>query len=87
MTQEGLGEAVSLTRTSITNIERGRQKLLLHTLARIAHALGVATSELLPQESADSDVELARVLEVHPEPEREWIKTILLSATRQGTKP
>ncbi len=47
MSQEQLANAVSLTRTSIVNIEAGRQKLLLHNLFRIAEALGVRPTELL----------------------------------------
>jgi transcriptional regulator with XRE-family HTH domain len=48
MTQAKLAAAVSLTRTSITNIERGRQKLFLHTLLDIAAALGTEPASLLP---------------------------------------
>ncbi len=33
LTRQGLAELVSLTRTSITNVEKGRQNFLLHTLA------------------------------------------------------
>lgn len=49
MTQAKLAETVSLTRTSITNVERGRQKLFVHTLFDIAAALGTEPSELLSQ--------------------------------------
>jgi hypothetical protein len=38
-----------MSRTSVTNIERGRQKMLLHTLWDIAGAVGVEASELLPK--------------------------------------
>lgn len=48
LTQAQLAQRVSLTRTSITNIEAGRQKLLVHTLLTIAEVLGLAASELLP---------------------------------------
>jgi transcriptional regulator with XRE-family HTH domain len=47
LTQEQLGERVKLKRTSITNIEKGRQKVLLHTFVEIAAALGVSPKELL----------------------------------------
>src|SRR5260370_1721080 len=49
ITQGRLAEKVGLSRTSITNIEQGRQKLLLHTLAAIADALGVQLHRLLPK--------------------------------------
>jgi len=48
-TQEDVARAVSLTRTSLTNIEKGRQKLLLHTFADIATFLGRNPSELLAE--------------------------------------
>jgi len=51
LTQESLAQSVGLTRTSLTNIEKGRQKILLHTFSRIAAALGVSPIELLPQGS------------------------------------
>jgi transcriptional regulator with XRE-family HTH domain len=88
MTQEGLGKAVSLTRTSITNIERGRQKLLLHTLAKIADVLGVAIAQLVPETNVDADAVLVRVLKTRPNVrEREWIRTSVLSAAQKGNKP
>lgn len=48
MTQDELGKMVSLTRTSIINIEKGRQQVLVHTLVSIARAVGVAPEKLLP---------------------------------------
>lgn len=41
VTQIELAKAVGLERTSITNIEKGKQKISVHTLAAIADALGV----------------------------------------------
>jgi len=48
MTQEALAMSVGLTRTSLTNIEKGRQRMLLHTFTEIAAALGINPSQLLP---------------------------------------
>jgi len=48
LSQEALGDAISLTRTSITNIEHGRQPIQLHTLFAIAEALSVEPNDLLP---------------------------------------
>ncbi len=47
-TQEELGKVVSLSRTSITNLEKGRQRVPLHLLLRIADALGRELSEFMP---------------------------------------
>jgi transcriptional regulator with XRE-family HTH domain len=51
VTQEQLGSAVKLSRTSITNIELGRQRLLVDQLAGIASMLETPMEELIP--SAD----------------------------------
>lgn len=48
MTQEALASAIKLTRSSITNIEAGRQRMLLETFIEIAEALDVAPEDLLP---------------------------------------
>ena len=85
LTQEDLASLVSLTRTSITNIEKGRQKLLLHTLAQIAHALHVEPANLLPDAVGEPENDLDEALKGRPGPEKAWIKSALLSARKAGT--
>ncbi|HLP88194.1 MAG TPA: helix-turn-helix transcriptional regulator [Nostocaceae cyanobacterium] len=51
MTQAELAEAVGVLRTSITNIEAGRQKAPIHTLYKICIVLGVKVTALLPTEA------------------------------------
>jgi DNA-binding XRE family transcriptional regulator len=48
LTQDTLAARVALSRTSVTNIEGGRQKMMLHTLWELASALGVEPTTLLP---------------------------------------
>lgn len=48
LTQGELALQVGLERTSITNIEKGAQKVPLHVLFRICETLGVAVTDLLP---------------------------------------
>jgi DNA-binding XRE family transcriptional regulator len=48
ITQEQLATILGLTRTSVTNIEKGRQKILFHTCVMIAQALSVDLMELMP---------------------------------------
>jgi len=50
VTQEALATLVSLSRTSLTNIERGRQKVQLHTLCGLAAALEVTPGLFLPKD-------------------------------------
>jgi transcriptional regulator with XRE-family HTH domain len=52
MKQETLAGALGLTRTSVANIEKGRQRLLLHTFVKIAAELNVEPKALLPTGTA-----------------------------------
>jgi transcriptional regulator with XRE-family HTH domain len=58
LTQDQVAERVHLKRTSITNIERGRQHIALHQLFLLASAVGVSPAELLP----DSKLALQELL-------------------------
>jgi len=49
LSQAELAAAIGLTRTSISNIEKGRQKMLVHTLIDIADRLRISTAALLPK--------------------------------------
>lgn len=48
-TQLQLAEATGLSRTSITNLESGNQKIPIHILFRIARALDVEPGNLIPE--------------------------------------
>jgi transcriptional regulator with XRE-family HTH domain len=48
MTQAQLAQLVEMERTSITNIEKGNQKVPLHVLYRICEVLGSEPAALLP---------------------------------------
>lgn len=47
LTQLELAERVGLNRTSVTNIEAGRQRILLHDVEKFATALGSSPKHLL----------------------------------------
>jgi transcriptional regulator with XRE-family HTH domain len=49
LSQQALAGNVSLSRASVSNIEQGRQRPPLHTLAVLAGALGVSIERLLPK--------------------------------------
>jgi len=48
VTQDQLAAAVGLSRTSITNIERGRQGVQVSTLVNISRTLGKSVADLIP---------------------------------------
>ncbi len=50
MRQAELAKRVGLSRTSITNVELGRQGMAVHQLFEFADALGVEPFDLLPAE-------------------------------------
>lgn len=57
LTQDSLASQVMLSRTSVTNIEKGRQKVLAHTICSLANALNVLPAELLPDSLPTSESE------------------------------
>lgn len=74
ISQQQLGEAVGLTRTSITNVEKGRQKLPIHTLLEVAHALQIEVTELLPNYPVlEGDDIMARIPDDIPDDSRRKI--------------
>src|SRR3954469_20376490 len=54
LTQEQLGARLlpQVTRASIANVESGKQRVLAHSVAQLADALGVTSDELLKEKSA-----------------------------------
>jgi transcriptional regulator with XRE-family HTH domain len=51
LTQTELAERVSISRTSLTNMELGRQRLLIDQLYKMAEVLNSKPQDLLPQPS------------------------------------
>ena len=49
VTQSQIAEATGMLRTSVTNIEAGRQKAPLHVLYRICGFLGIDVAAVLPE--------------------------------------
>jgi transcriptional regulator with XRE-family HTH domain len=83
ITQDELAKEIGLTRTSITNVEKGRQKLLLHTLVQIAAYLGTSPERLLSTSDSTAPVELPDDLSG---PVRNWIIHSISSANAKPLK-
>jgi len=77
LSQEALASAIGLTRTSISNIEKGRQRLLLHTLADIAAALNVDAASLLPDRRVAVEGVGAQTLAGLAENERVFVESAI----------
>ena len=85
LTQDELARRVALTRTSITNIEKGRQRVMLHTLAQIAEALGTTVSKLLPDRKEEAGKKLSHALKDHPKAARDWVKEAVQTVKKGNT--
>lgn len=87
ITQAELAERVGLGRTSMTNLERGRQNPPMSLLPDLARALGVTATELIieatsPPDDVDQDV-LATT--VQDDQLRKWANQVI--AERPRTAP
>src|SRR2546428_13091214 len=79
LSQETLALRSSLTRTSITNIEKGRQHVSLDVLYRLAAALGVEPNVLLPTRAelaAYADIDIEGVNEL-AEPDQLYVRSVV----------
>ena len=78
LTQDQLAKRIGLTRTSITNIEKGRQKIQVHVLCAIAEALDAPSSAFLPVSSSQRpEVTKGPVPNWLMPDEREWVERVL----------
>jgi transcriptional regulator with XRE-family HTH domain len=81
LTQGDVAVRVGLSRTSITNIEKGRQHVTLHVLYALADAIGTKPSDLLPDSAAllQRSTELEKTLQKMslPEEEKAWIQRLV----------
>ncbi len=91
LTQAALGERIGLTRASVANIEKARQKVQLHTLYAIAQALEVSVHSLLPSPQPGANApavsprlrDLIEARRLRPE-DRQTLETMLASAMPTG---
>jgi transcriptional regulator with XRE-family HTH domain len=51
MSQQALGDAVGISKMTISDLERGKIRLDLEYMRRIAQALNVATTDVLPADN------------------------------------
>jgi transcriptional regulator with XRE-family HTH domain len=84
--QADLADAVGLTRSSIANVEAGRQRLLVHATLRVADALEVPIDSLLPTaEEITRNHDSNRIspdLTGQPDSTQEFINAALRRATK-----
>lgn len=86
LTQEKLAASLGLSRTSVTNIERGRQPIQLHTLYAISDTLGAELVDLLPavpRSEADLSIDPRALNDLNIKQEQ-FVRKIAKSAKSKG---
>ena len=86
LTQGRLAAAVSVSRTSITNIEKGRQIVPVHLLAKLAQTLNIPIGDLVPSNDSGElgggvDLQLSAL---KPE-QREWAARVIARRPSEAT--
>ena len=81
LNQGDLAERVHLSRTSITNIEKGRQHISLYQLYLLSAALGLEPHDLLPEKNTISAYDIIDQKELNKhdlEKDAEaWVKRVV----------
>jgi transcriptional regulator with XRE-family HTH domain len=83
LSQEGLAKAVGLKRPSMSNIESGRQNILLHTFYDIAETLGTDANSLLPDRPMPGTPAIPD-LASYSEGVRGFVEAAIKSGDREG---
>lgn len=82
LSQEGLAKAVGLKRPSMSNIEKGRQNILLHTFYDIAETLNLTANALLPDRGTQKPVSMPDLTSLPPTV-REFVEAGIKTAEKE----
>lgn len=82
LSQEGLAKAVGLKRPSMSNIEKGRQNILLHTFCEIVETLGTDANTLLPERLISEPVNMPD-LQSYPKEVRKFLEAGIKTAEKK----
>jgi transcriptional regulator with XRE-family HTH domain len=84
LSQESLAKAVGLKRPSMSNIEKGRQNLLLHTFCDIAEVLNADAGELLSEKPSTAEAVVMPDLRGYSEEVRAFLEAGIKTARTKG---
>ncbi|MGI9501536.1 MAG: helix-turn-helix domain-containing protein [Geminicoccaceae bacterium] len=77
MSQDELANLIGMTRPSVCNIERGRQRVYVHKAVMIAQALGVEFEDLLPEPGG---IGIEELMEGFTDAQKRFVRSALSSA-------
>jgi len=84
LSQEGLAKAVGLKRPSMSNIEKGRQNILLHTFCDIVETLDSNANAMLPVRPRPESVQMPDLTSYSKEV-REFVEAGIKPAEKEDT--
>jgi transcriptional regulator with XRE-family HTH domain len=84
LSQEGLAKAVGLKRPSLSNIEKGRQNILLHTFCDIMETLDCNANSLLPEQPRREPVNMPDLTALSKEV-REFVEAGIKTTEKEET--
>jgi len=82
LSQEGLAKAIGLKRPSMSNIEKGRQNILLHTFRDIVETLGTTTDALFPERTIPEPQKMPDLTSYSPQV-REFVEAAIKPAEKE----
>ncbi len=86
LTQQELADDLFISRTSLTNIEKGNQRILVHTLIDIAQSLGIKPNKLLTDDIAITRSRaIAKVSGGRAKKESDFMNSVLNRAKKRKT--
>lgn len=83
LTQEALARRVGLSRASVANIERGRQRVPLHMLYLLGQALGVDPASLIPAPPESEAAARRELIAMYSTDEQELFDKVVSRARRR----
>lgn len=85
LTQDDLARALLLARSSVANLEAGRQRVPAHTLLLAAHALHVGLTDLFPDLEVDRALsDTLGLLPNTPDEHVQLVRRLVLSSESEG---
>src|ERR1700746_3174995 len=84
LSQEGLAKAIGFKRPSMSNIEKGRQNILLHTFCDIVETLDTKTDALLPDRGRPQPANMPD-LTSYSKGVREFVEAAIKPGKKEGS--
>lgn len=85
LSQEGLAKAVGLKRPSLSNIEKGKQNVLLHTFYDVMETLDCSANSLLPERQSRLDPVNMPDLRAYSEEVRNFVEAGIKTAEKEAS--